>query len=118
MPASLAAGTPYGLCHGDNRSALLLTVLTGPAGEHHHSGHDHDTLTAHSFADTHCAYSAVAGVAGTPATVSDILSGGVSSPPTIPKVRIVLPGLFERPLIRAPPHGAFPFKQLAALLLL
>lgn len=104
MPAALAAGTPYGLCHGDSRSALLLNTLANLAREHHHSGHDHDALTAHSFADNHCIYSAVAGVASAPATVLVVVPSGVSTPSTVPNVKVVLSNLFDRPLIRAPPH--------------
>ncbi|AOS96169.1 hypothetical protein AUP74_00700 [Microbulbifer aggregans] len=84
MPAPMDSGSPYGLCHGDARSAFLLQSLaaaSNPAGEHHHhghqqhhgdhgaavttphSGHDHDPATAQAFADNHCSFAASAALA-------------------------------------------------------
>ena len=73
MPAPLSAGTPYGLCHGDSRAALLLNSLqtsqvhdghhSGHYGNHHNAhsaGHDHDPATAKYFADSTCAFAAAA----------------------------------------------------------
>ncbi|WP_226664404.1 hypothetical protein [Microbulbifer aggregans] len=78
MPAAVAGGSLYELCHGDSRSALLLnlTASSGPAPhpvhhqtdhETHHgghslepaqSGHQHDSATAQVFSDNHCSFSA------------------------------------------------------------
>lgn len=67
MPAPLAGGAPYGYCHGDSRSALLLELLAPRHNSHHHAGHQHDAPTAQSFADNHCSFStgATAAFAGT-----------------------------------------------------
>ncbi|MFV8780871.1 hypothetical protein ACNKU7_00480 [Microbulbifer sp. SA54] len=90
MPAAVAGGSLYELCHGDSRSALLLG-LTGGAGytdspSHHSSSHhnpshpvshnlqpanattteagtgshQHDSATAKLFSDNHCSFSATA----------------------------------------------------------
>lgn len=72
MPAPLAAGVPYDLCHGDSRSALLLSALSSSGHEqHHHSsggGQHHDAI-AQAFADNHCGFSASAGLATAPVLV-------------------------------------------------
>lgn len=77
MPAPVLAGTPYGLCHGDSRAALLLNSLQASqvheghhndhhsghhGGQHnaHNAGHDHDPATAKHFADSTCAFAAAA----------------------------------------------------------
>lgn len=78
MPAAVAGGSLYELCHGDSRSALLLS-LTASSGPTHHpihdqtghqahhdghspepaqSGHQHDSATAQVFSDNHCSFSA------------------------------------------------------------
>lgn len=67
MPASIAGGSPYDLCHGDSRSALLLQWLAGQEHHHHGNGHQHDALTAQSFADNHCSFAASASIAAAPA---------------------------------------------------
>ncbi|WP_160152069.1 hypothetical protein [Microbulbifer sp. ALW1] len=72
MPAPVAGGSLYALCHGDSRSALLLNLLSPPVADahlHHHggpaapAGHDHDTATAKNFAESHCTFSAAGSTA-------------------------------------------------------
>ncbi|WP_444902481.1 hypothetical protein ACJJIG_09705 [Microbulbifer sp. SSSA007] len=112
MPAAFAAGTPYGLCHGDSRSALLLNALaTPPTLEHHHnhqaehsSGHNHDALTAHSFADNHCNFSAAATVASVPVADLDLFSEGQTPRTSTPGFNLVSAVAYTLPLIRAPPR--------------
>ncbi|WP_226703538.1 hypothetical protein [Microbulbifer elongatus] len=61
MPAPIAGGSPYELCHGDSRSALLLNLANGdsPSDHHqphyapahaHHQGHAHENAH-HSMAE-------------------------------------------------------------------
>lgn len=75
MPSAVASGGPYQLCHGDSRSALLLSLATpatpndsahgghGHAHGHGHaqapqaSPHQHDDATAQVFSDNHCNFS-------------------------------------------------------------
>ncbi|QFT56792.1 hypothetical protein [Microbulbifer sp. THAF38] len=109
MPADFSAGTPYGLCHGDSRSALLLNSLANQAQDHHHnlgdnhSGHNHDTLTAHSFADNHCNFSAAASLAQAPALDLHLFIEGNILPPHSKGINPALSLHYSRPLIRAPP---------------
>ncbi|WP_444906953.1 hypothetical protein [Microbulbifer sp. SSSA008] len=107
MPADFAAGTPYGLCHGDSRSALLLNALKANSHSDHHgdhsSSHNHDTLTAHSFADNHCNFSAAASIASAPTTELEIVLPGFTQPPSYPAFFRVISNAYSRPLIRAPP---------------
>ncbi|WP_299585528.1 hypothetical protein [uncultured Microbulbifer sp.] len=109
MPAAFADSTPYGLCHGDSRSALLLNALAIPVEEHHHgpqtetSGHNHDALTAHSFADNHCNFSAAASLASAPAAeLYAAVAGNILPTPAI-GFSPVHSHRHARPLIRAPP---------------
>ncbi|WOX04188.1 hypothetical protein [Microbulbifer pacificus] len=73
MPTAVASGGPYQLCHGDSRSALLLSLAVparssdrahgGHGHEHGHaqapqaSQHQHDDATAQVFSDNHCNFS-------------------------------------------------------------
>lgn len=75
MPSAVASGGPYQLCHGDSRSALLLSLATpvirgdsahhGHEHEHGHGqpqpphagAHQHDSATAEAFSDNHCSFS-------------------------------------------------------------
>ncbi|MCW8126273.1 hypothetical protein [Microbulbifer halophilus] len=102
MPAPLSAGAPYDLCHGDSRSLELLNWLADRR-DNHRPGHQHDTLTAQSFADNHCNFSAGAILAAAP--IAEI-------PPAIAGVREPIPALpapparhrhYTRPPGRAPP---------------
>lgn len=81
MPASIAGGSPYNLCHGDSRSALLLQWLAGQ--EHHQHGHQHDALTAQTFADNHCSFAASASIAAAPALelLLEVADGAQPLPP-------------------------------------
>ncbi|AMX03746.1 hypothetical protein [Microbulbifer thermotolerans] len=66
MPAPMATGSLFGLCHGDSRSTALLQSLArlhAQHGHHPHNGHQHDALTAHTFADNHCNFSTGANLA-------------------------------------------------------
>lgn len=107
MPADFTAATPYGLCHGDSRSALLLNALsTNPHSDHHlsHSpNHNHNALTAHSFADNHCNFSAAASIASAPTTELEIVLPGFTQPSSYPAFFRVISSAYSRPLIRAPP---------------
>ncbi|MCO1332748.1 hypothetical protein MO867_00215 [Microbulbifer sp. OS29] len=110
MPAAFTAGTPYGLCHGDSRTALLLNALASNAHSNHHNSHtnpatnhNHDALTAHSFADNHCNFSAVASISSSAATELDIALSGFIYSPSLAGFHPALSSPYNRPLIRAPP---------------
>ncbi|WP_444928906.1 hypothetical protein ACJJIF_13680 [Microbulbifer sp. SSSA002] len=107
MPADFSSATPYGLCHGDSRSALLLNALSADSHADQHSGHsenhNHNTLTAHSFADNHCNFSAAASLASAPAAELEITLAGVLQPSAGPTFSPSLSSAYSRPLIRAPP---------------
>ncbi|WP_226648868.1 hypothetical protein [Microbulbifer variabilis] len=108
MPTAFFAGSPYGLCHGDSRSALLLNALANQAQDHHnhddnHDAHNHDALTAHSFADNHCNFSAAASLAHTPTLDLYFTIEGNILPPRSSGIDPALPLHYSRPLIRAPP---------------
>ncbi|WP_444899580.1 hypothetical protein ACJJIX_06365 [Microbulbifer sp. VAAC004] len=112
MPAAFSAGTPYDFCHGDSRSALLLNALASQAQDHHHShggghgehsGHNHDALTAHSFADNHCNFSAAASLVHVPALDLHFASEGNILPLFSNGINTALSLYYSRPLIRAPP---------------
>ncbi|WP_193162962.1 hypothetical protein [Microbulbifer hainanensis] len=112
MPAPLSAGAPYGFCHGDGNSALLLQWLQRDypqkQGEHHHhGGHHHDALTAHSFADNHCNFSAVAGLATAPSPDLLLSVSGTALPVPAPATTAALSRDYVLPPGRAPP--CFPF---------
>ncbi|MFA0809759.1 hypothetical protein [Microbulbifer epialgicus] len=111
MPAAFAAGTPYGLCHGDSRSALLLNALTNPIQQHHHGhqadhldGHNHNTLTAHSFADNYCSFSVVTNIVSAPATDLGLPSAEAVVATSPFSFTLAPSSAYTRPLIRAPPH--------------
>ncbi|SHF24561.1 hypothetical protein SAMN04487965_1729 [Microbulbifer donghaiensis] len=103
MPASLAAGTPYGLCHGDGRSALLLNALAQWEHAHHGAGHDHSALTAQAFADNHCSFSAGAGIATAPTLELAPLFDGGQQPTNAPPRNPPQWRLYVLPPKRAPP---------------
>ena len=112
MPAPLSGGAPYGFCHGDGNSALLLQWLQRDypqkqGGHHHHSGHHHDALTAHSFADNHCNFSAAAGLATAPSADLLLPVAGTALPTPAPATTAALSRAYALPPSRAPPR--FPF---------
>ncbi|KUJ83828.1 MULTISPECIES: hypothetical protein [Microbulbifer] len=126
MPAAVASGSLYGLCHGDARSAFLLQSLAAAAepagGQHHHhnhhqghhgdplasadtphSGHDHSPATGQAFADNHCSFAASAAlaVAVPPLYFSDTAQAGFNN---AQRLNGFLPAPhFLRPQGRAPP---------------
>ncbi|WP_237067769.1 hypothetical protein [Microbulbifer guangxiensis] len=120
MPAPISSGSPYGLCHGDARSAFLLQSLAAatPTGEHHHhghhghhgadgsspqTGHDHDPATAQVFADNHCSFAASAALAveAQPLNSGGIVQSGLGDAPA---ADTYAPSLaYLRPQGRAPP---------------
>lgn len=109
MPAAVADGAPYGYCHGDSRSALLLNALAQYHHDHHsHAGeHDHDDATAQAFADNHCGFSAGSGVAPAPTLHIPRLATAPSRLPatiarSLPRQRSYL-----HPPSRAPPLSRF-----------
>lgn len=106
MPAPLSGGAPYGFCHGDGDSALLLQWLQREY-HHHHSGHQHDTLTAHSFADNHCNFSAAADLAAAPSVDVRLFTAGATAPTPPPVAAAARGRAYALPLTRAPPF--FPF---------
>lgn len=84
MPAPMAAGSLFGLCHGDSRSTVLLQSLArlhAQNGHHPHNGHQHNALTAHTFADNHCNFSAGANLATAPALDLTALATGIQPAP-------------------------------------
>ncbi|MCX2801962.1 hypothetical protein [Microbulbifer thermotolerans] len=103
MPAPLAAGAPYTLCHGDSRSTLLLHALAHWQRDDHGAGHHHDALTAQTFADNHCSFSAGAALAGTPAVDIQFFTVGglVPAPPVLQGA--ARSRAYARPPARAPP---------------
>ena len=52
MPAPIAGGSPYELCHGDSRSALLLNLATADQPSDHHQPH-HASAHAHHQGHAH-----------------------------------------------------------------
>lgn len=107
MPAPLAAGAPYDLCHGDSRSAQLLQWLSeshGHSGGHDHSaGHQHSALTAKSFADNHCNFSASAAVASASSIEPLAAIIGVRAPSAALPLPVVKQRDYTLPPGRAPP---------------
>ncbi len=110
MPAPFTAGTPYGLCHGDGRSALLLNALAQWEHAHHgHSGdHNHDALTAQTFADNHCSFSAGTGIATAPALALPPFSASGNRAPAANTLAPTRQRSYLLPPTRAPPasHSA------------
>lgn len=112
MPAPLNAGAPYGFCHGDGNSALLLQWLQREypkkqSGHQHNNGHHHDALTAHSFADNHCNFSTAAGLATAPSADLLLSVSGTALPIPTPVNTAALSRAYALPPSRAPPR--FPF---------
>lgn len=107
MPAAVTAGTPYAFCHGDSRSALLLDALT--QAEHaHHGGsgsHQHDALTAQTFADNHCSFSASAGIATASSFESTPLFGSDGAEPPFFSTSLPRQRNYLQPPTRAPPFS-------------
>lgn len=106
MPAPLAAGTPYGFCHGDGRSALLLNALAQWEHAHHGhgGGHSHDALTAQTFADNHCSFSAGVGLAAAPSVHLPFFSAGATAPTPTPAAPAARVNPYALPPSRAPPR--------------
>jgi len=102
MPAPLGAGGPYGLCHGNGDSAMLLQWLQREYHQHH-GGHHHDDATAHSFADNHCNFSAAAGLAAAPSAELQLFFGGVMAPPPAAIPSAAHRRAYALPHSRAPP---------------
>ncbi|WP_308365034.1 MULTISPECIES: hypothetical protein [unclassified Microbulbifer] len=105
MPAPLAGGAPYGYCHGDSRSALLLELLAPRHNGHHHpAGHQHDAPTAQSFADNHCSFSTVATAAVT--GTAEVFAGiaGISPSFANPTKNSAQRHRYFLPPERAPPN--------------
>lgn len=107
MPAPLASGMPYGFCHGDTRSALLLSALAQRTHAHHDGGHNHDALTAQTFTDNHCSFSAGAGPAATALANFQFFTADAVAPAPIPVSATARVSAYILPLTRAPP--SFPF---------
>ncbi|WP_250461384.1 DUF2946 family protein [Microbulbifer litoralis] len=103
MPAPLSGGAPYGFCHGDGNSALLLQWLQREY-HHHHGGHHHDGLTAHAFADNHCNFSAAAGLAAAPSVDLQVFIAGISTPAAAPTAGAARSRTYTQPPSRAPPR--------------
>lgn len=125
MPAAVASGSLYGLCHGDARSAFLLQSLASAesAGSHHHhhndhqghhgdplasadtphSGHNHSPATGQAFADNHCSFAASAALAVTvpPLYFADSAQAGFTDAQRLNGLLSATP--FLRPQGRAPP---------------
>ncbi|MEX2963324.1 hypothetical protein [Microbulbifer sp. TYP-18] len=105
MPAPVSGGAPYDFCHGDSRSALLLQWLADQRHTHqgHESGHQHDALTAHTFADNHCSFAAgPAALAGEPGALLPFAVRTVDAVPFEGRF-YPLAQAFLLPLSRAPP---------------
>ncbi len=110
MPAAIAAGTPYDLCHGDSRSALLLNALSRQHSHQGHQGeaHQHGALTAQAFADNHCSFSAGATIAAAPTLELPSLTAGAQP---APDSGLRLPLLRRHYLL--PPKRGPPFSRSA-----
>lgn len=113
MAAPLASGTPFHLCPGDTRSALIISALKGSAplahqhGDPHHGHHGGDagadTYLSPSTAEPDCQF---AGVSALPA---DVAFADVDAPESIPLVQRAPGGpatrnpAWLRPPVRSPP---------------
>lgn len=113
MAAPLASGTPFHLCPGDTRSALIISALTdsvslahqhGDLHDRHHGGDTvADTYVSPITAEPDCQF---AGVSALPAEVA---FADVDAPESIPRVQRAPGGpatrnpAWLRPPVRSPP---------------